>query len=49
MGKGRRTPTTDTKQLLTALERDGYAARRVGASVLSRTSSGCHPGPSLRI
>jgi hypothetical protein len=28
-------PTTDTKQLLIALEEDGYAAGRVGASVLS--------------
>ena len=28
-------PTTETKQLLVALEPDGYAAGRVGGSVLS--------------
>ena len=28
-------PTTETKQLLVALEPDGYAAGRVGVSVLS--------------
>lgn len=34
-GRGVEPPTTDTKQVLIALEEDGYAAGRVGTSVLS--------------